>query len=132
MRGSVQDYNLLVVHSYLYGPARVQSLPIWYPKHDRNSPGHHSDPPQHLVFTWLPFLLVDSGLSILLPGKHTHQARKDVSVHNGLCEWLNVPGDVHPHVQHRLVGRVEIRRTGLRQDLRALRQVVDVEDPQEA
>lgn len=115
-----------------------------------------SKPPHHLAFAWLTFSLVSGdtlvrgdslvgrdslvggdslvsgGVDILLAGKHAHQARENVPVHNSLCEWLNVLGDVHPHVKDRLVRRVKVRGAGLRQDLCALRQVVDVEDPQEA
>lgn len=91
-----------------------------------------SKPPHHLFIAWLPCCLVGSSLDILLASKHAHQAREDVPVHNSLRKWLNVSGNVHPHVQDRLVRRAEVRRTGLRQDLCALGQVVDVEDPQQA
>ena len=107
---------------------------------------HSSGASQRPSLAWLPFSVVGSGLDCILgsvlgtllargwptilPSKHAHQAREDITIHNSLCKWLNLPGDVHPRVQNGLIRRVEVRGTGLRQDLCAFRQVVDVEDPQ--
>ena len=107
---------------------------------------HLSGLPRKPTFTWLSLSLVGSSLDTILgsglvtllardwhtilSSKHPHQAREDIPIHNSLCEWLNLPCNVHPRVQNGLVRRVEGRGTGLRQDLCALRQIVDVEDPQ--
>lgn len=107
---------------------------------------HLSRQSQKPAFTWLLFSRIGSDLDsilngvldsllardlcIILAGKHAHQAREDVTVHDSLCEWLNFSGDVHPGVQNGLVRRVEVRGTRLWQDLCAFRQVVDVEYPQ--